>query len=151
MTSIIQPWAAKLGLRHQGVLVSAIRGCDNVQREDSSKHLVRMYRGVLLIPHVGDIKKAASFMTPFDAEQWEHTAATFLRSIDHYPNHWILHWMHACEVVGYKHPDTDVGHAFGSLMYVKIARKFHLGIETEKDLDIRLGADEETFRKNQES
>ncbi len=33
-TSIVQPWAAKLGLRHQGVLVSAVRGCDSISRED---------------------------------------------------------------------------------------------------------------------
>jgi hypothetical protein len=148
MKSIIQDWAAELGLRHQGVLVSAIRGCDSAEREDHSKYLVRVYRGVLLNPHCKDIKKAASFMIPFDDENWDHAMADFLRSIDHYPNHWLLHFMHACEVVGYKHPDPTIAHAFRSL-YLKLVRKFHLHHETEPELDARLNADEDSFKRAQ--
>lgn len=147
--SIMQPWTAKLGLRHQGVLVSAIRGCDSVEREDASKHLVRMYRGILLRAHCGDIKKAATFMVPFDQEIWDHTSADFLRSIDHYPNHWLLHWMHACEIVGYKHDMEDIRQSFNH-MYIKLVRKFHLLPESEQLLDERLTADEKTFRNAQE-
>lgn len=150
--SIIHEWAANLGLRHQGVLVSAIRGCDSVEREDPSKYLVRMYRGILLRAHVGDIKKAASFMTPFDQEIWDHTTADFLRSIDHYPNHWLLHWMHACEIVGYKYQtfpqNTDIGDSFLAL-YLKLVRKFHLNPETEEEMDRRLNAAEADFKKAQ--
>lgn len=149
MKSIIQDWAANLGLRHQGVLVSAVRGCDSVQREDASKYLVRVFRGVLLNAHVGDVRKAASFMVPFDPYQWDHSVADFLRSIDHYPNHWLLHWMHACEVVGYKHPNEEIGEAFEDL-YRKLCKKFHLFPESVETLDERLGVDEETFRRNQE-
>jgi hypothetical protein len=148
MKSIIQDWAAELGLRHQGVLVSAIRGCDSAEREDHSKYLVRVFRGVLLNPHCKDIKKAASFMVPFDEEDWPHAMADFLRSIDHYPNHWLLHFMHACEIVGYKHPNLDVQQAFSTL-YVKLVHKFHLRIETEAELDVRLNADEDSFKKAQ--
>lgn len=146
--SIIQQWAAHLGLRHQGVLVSAIRGCDSVPREDPSKYLVRVFRGVLLRPHCKDLAKAASFMVPFDAMQWDHSEADFLRSIDHYPNHWLLHWIHACQVVGYKHPDYDIRLHFSDL-YQKVIRKFHLNPETEEQLDRRLNADEKTFAKEQ--
>jgi hypothetical protein len=146
--SIIQDWAACLGLRHQGVLVSAIRGCDSAEREDCSKILVRMYRGVLLVPHCKDITKAASFMIPFDYDVWLNAASDFLRSIDHYPNHWILHWIHACEIVGYKHPDEYVGGAFRE-MYYKLVKKFHMLSESEDMLDNRLNADEKTFAKGQ--
>lgn len=147
-TSIIQEWASDLGLRHQGVLVSAVRGCDSVLREDPSKYLVRVYRGVLLRAHCRDITKAASFMVPFDAMQWDHSAADFFRSIDHYPNHWLLHWMHACEIVGYKHRDPDISAAF-SEMYFKLVNKFHLHPETAYDLDNRLNKPEEEFKKDQ--
>lgn len=145
MNSIIQDWAAKLGLRHQGVLVSAIRGCDSAVREDHSKYLVRTYRGVLLKAHVGDINKAASFMVPFRAITWRVCADSFFSSIDHYPNHWILHWMHACEIVGYKHPDHEIRQEF-LFMYKRLVKKFHLNPETEADLDARLNADEDTFK-----
>lgn len=147
-TSIVQDWAAKLGLRHQGVLVSAIRGCDSSMREDHSKYLVRMYRGVLLRAHVGDVKKAASFMIPFDDDGWRNVSADFLRSIDHYPNHWILHFMHACEIVGYKHPETFIAQEFNTL-YRALVKKFHLLPESEIELDRRLNADEETFKSEQ--
>jgi len=148
MTSIIQPWAAELGLRHQGVLVSAIRGCDSIHREDPSKYLVRTYRGALLVPHCRDLKKAASFMIPFDNEGWFEAADDFYASIDHYPNHWILHWMHASEIVGCKHPDDIIRPAFAA-MYRRLVRKFHMHPETEEELDHRLNADEDTFSKRQ--
>jgi len=146
--SIIHNWAAKLGLRHQGVLVSAIRGCDSVEREDPSKWLVRCFRGVLLRAHCGDVKEAGSFMVPFDQEIWDHTVADFLRSIDHYPNHWLLHFMHACEIVGYKHPNVGISTAFLRL-YLRLVKKFHLVPESELQLDARLNADEKTFVKEQ--
>lgn len=147
--SIIQPWAAALGLRHQGVLVSAIRGCDSVNREDPSKYLVRAYRGTLLVPHCADIRKSASFMIPFDGDDWYEACEPFFSSIDHYPNHWLLHWLHACEIVGYKHPSLAVSEAY-IFLYHKAVRKFHMLPESEWHLDERLNADEDTFSKKQE-
>lgn len=152
--SIIQPWAADLGLRHQGVLVSAIRGCDSVNREDPSKYLVCVFRGVLLRPHCRDLAKSASFMVPFDAENWDHASADFYRSIDHYPNHWLLHWTHACQIVGYKYRNNlppasleiDTRDAFIQ-MYLRIVKKFHMEPETEVSLDARLNANEDDFKK----
>jgi hypothetical protein len=35
-TGILQEWVARLGLRHQGVLVTAIRGCATMPKEDAS-------------------------------------------------------------------------------------------------------------------
>lgn len=148
MGSIIQDWAARLGLRHQGVLVSAIRGCDSLPREDPSKYLVRVYRGVLLRAHCGDLKKAASFMLPFDPESWHDASDEFFESIDHYPNHWILHWMHACQIVGYQHPNDKIRFIFMQ-MYKRLVKKFHLNPESAEQLEERLNADESTFAKNQ--
>lgn len=148
MSSIIQPWAEELGLRHQGVLVSAIRGPDQEEREDTSKYLTRVYRGVVLRPHCGDIRKAASYMVPFDEENWEHATADFLRSFDHYPMHWLLHFMHACEIVGYYHPDTSVSLSFAEF-YGRLVHKFHLLPETKQQLDARLNKNEEDFKRDQ--
>jgi hypothetical protein len=147
-TSIVQGWAASLGLRHQGVLMSAIRGPDQEEREDVSKYLTRVYRGVVLRAHCGDIKKAATYMVAFDDEIWPHKAADFLRGFDHYPLHWLLHFMHACEIVGYKHPDHFVRDAFSDL-YVRLVRKFHLLPEPELELDLRLSANERDFAQAQ--
>lgn len=150
MKSIIQDWAASLGLRHQGVLVSAVRGCDSASREDASKWLVRVYRGCLLNAHCGDVKKAASFMIPFPenhSEFWDHVS-DFLKSIDHYPNHWILHFLHACEITGHYYPDEEIKQCWFSL-YTRLVSKFHLQPESLDELNARLGADEDSFRKYQ--
>ena len=64
--SVLQDWVQELGLRFQGVLVSAIRGCDTVQRHDSSKVLARVYRYEILNTHVGDPEKSKSFILKAD-------------------------------------------------------------------------------------
>ena len=49
MPSVLQPWVKTLGLRHQGVLMSCVRGCDNVPKEDATKLLARCLRAVLFV------------------------------------------------------------------------------------------------------
>ena len=48
--SVMRDWTTHLPLRHQGVLVTAIRGCDHASKEDSSKSLTRMIRRAILNP-----------------------------------------------------------------------------------------------------
>lgn len=33
---VLRPWVRKLGLRHQGVIITALRGCDIANKEDFS-------------------------------------------------------------------------------------------------------------------
>ncbi len=145
---IIHPWAMKLGLRHQGVLLSAIRGPDGLHKNDPIKILHRYYRGILLISHSGDPKKAASFMMAMDEDQFEHIMADVLRSIDHYNIHYLLHFAHACEIAGYKAGPENYGPLWLQF-YKRLVKKLHLNPETEQELDSRLDADEDTFRNLQ--
>ena len=46
--SILQPWVERIGLRHQGVIVSAMRGCDIAPRHDISKRIQRLLRGAIV-------------------------------------------------------------------------------------------------------
>lgn len=155
--SIIQDWAAELGLRHQGVLVSAIRGCDGMLREDSSKHLVRFYRACLLKSHCEHPRDASSYMIwPKDCQnlrQWDYEFKK--GGFDHYPMHWLTHFIFAAEIVGYHYPETcpldstvPVKHFWG-LFYKRMVRRLHLNPETKEELDARLGANEQTFAKIQ--
>ncbi len=89
-------------------------------------------------------------MIPYDGKMWDRLAEAFFASIDHYPNHWILHFAHACEIVGYKH-DTDYYRVAFNQVYFRITRKFHMHAETEQELDQRLNADERTFATSQDS
>lgn len=149
MNSIMQEWAANLGLRHQGVLVAAVRGCDGALREDTCKWISRFYRGCLLRAHCSDVRKASSFMIWCDSEKefWEH-ANEVLKSYDHYPNHFLMHLLHAVEITGYYHSNLEVRkwwHEF----YLRLVKKLHLYPESKEQLDARLGADEETFKRQQ--
>lgn len=141
MTSILKPWVTELGLRHQGALVSMIRGCDSIPKEDPAKALIRNLRAVLLEPHCGDPAKCASFIEVVPPSVLLGRMQTFLGSFDHYPVHFLLHLLQAVEIIGYKHRK---GHQWASF-YRTLCKKMHVNPETEEQLDHRLHADEKTF------
>lgn len=139
--TVLKQWVGDLGLRHQGVLVSAIRGCDNVPREDPSKDVVRAYRGVILHSFS---EEPSSFIEYPNTNDLIRRFNVMAESIDHYPLHFLLHLLYAVEIVGYKHPKQEV-RAVWFAFYASLCSKMHLGFETEAELDNRLLADEEIF------
>src|SRR5436309_2254960 len=59
---VMRIWTVGLPRRHQGVLVTAIRGCDGAPKEDSSKSLSRMIRRAILNPaDPRETRKAGGF------------------------------------------------------------------------------------------
>jgi hypothetical protein len=142
--SILQDWVMGLGLRHQGVLLTAVRGCDTAPKDDPSKLFVRCYRAVILNAHCGDPRKSRTFIEAVDPPELQERFKAFRKSVDHYPHHWVLHQTHAIEIVGYKHPNA-VTRALWFNFYRALVTALHLNTETEEQLDARLDADEETF------
>ena len=69
----------------------------------------------------------------------------YLRHVDELPHHFQLHLMHAAEILGYKHPDSDV-RGFWSAFYYAIVNDAHLRVETEEQMDKRLGDNEAAWR-----
>jgi hypothetical protein len=147
MTSIVKDWVAQLGLRHQGVIVSAVRGPDGILRDDPIKTLVRIYRGQTLNAFCGDVRDATSYMQPFDHQVFEEVAREVLRSIDHYNLHFFMHFTHAVEIMGYYAPTYRQNWEW---LYRSTCRKLHINPETREQLDARLGADEVTFGGQQQ-
>lgn len=148
MKSIVKPWAAKLGLRHQGVLMAAIRGCDSLTKENPWKELTRVYRGVVLEAHVGDPAKAVSFMKVLTVDEFEGLCNEAASDFDSLPIHYVLHFMHAAQVVGYHHPE-EIEALKWRTFYIHMCRKMHLNYETQEQLDARLNATESEFRRLQ--
>jgi hypothetical protein len=142
--SVLQEWVMRLGLRHQGTILTAIRGCDNAPKDDPSKRFVRCYREVVLIPHCGDPRKAATFIEKVSDEELIERFHEFRRSTDHYPHHYVMHLVHCIEIVGYKHPVEKVREVWLGF-YLALCRALHVNPETEEQLDARLNADEATF------
>jgi len=144
--NILKPWTEKLGLRHQGVLMAVIRGCDNAPKEDPAKALARCIRYVLLHSFSD---KPSSFIENVSDEELRRRMTDVLRSHDQYPVHYVMHLLHATEIIGYKHPDDCVADRW-RWFYSNLAKCFHLNPETEEQLDERLGACEDQFARNAE-
>lgn len=62
----------------------------------------------------------------------------YFDKMDSIPLHYYLHFMHASEIIGYKHP-VEFVRKFWNEFYIKCVHKMHLQIETEEMLDDRLG------------
>jgi len=145
LTSIVQEWAARLPLRHQGVLVSAVRGCDTALRHDDSKLLSRCLRAEFLVPAVDN---PGSYIEFVDEQTLLRRMNVFLNSWDHYPMHFVMHILHAAAVLGYHHPvHWDVWLRF----YRAGCKKLHLNPETKEQMDARLTAAEPDFQAAQDA
>jgi hypothetical protein len=144
MKSILQDWVMELGLRHQGVLLTVVRGCDTAPKDDPSKLFTRCIRAVILNAHCGDPAKARTFIEAVSPEIQSQRFHAFRKNLDHYPHHYVMHALHALEIIGYKHPDQRQREEF-KFFYLILCRGLHVNPETEDQLNERLNADEETF------
>ncbi len=75
--------------------------------------------------------------------------AQYMKSLDELPHHYQLHFMHAAEIIGYKHPSMEIRHWWGRA-YDSLANDMHLTPETEAQLDFRLADNEENWRAMEE-
>lgn len=149
MKSILQDWVQELGLRYQGVLISAVRGPDIGAKHDAIKRLVRGLRADVLNAHVGDPKKAKSFIEPIDDDDFVSITSRALLELDPLPMHYVMHLAHACEILGYLHPELEKNTLWLNA-YHRICKKLHLNPEHLYELNRRLDADEDTFFDLQE-
>ena len=133
---VVNDWLNVCSLKQQTVLLSALRGCDGKMKEDYSKPFTRKLRSVLL-RNAGGVQTKGKFMADFVGNE---ELSAFISNLDHYPMHWLLHFLHAIEIVGYKHPDKLI-RDFWYNLYYEIVNALHLSVESESALDVRL-ADE---------
>lgn len=153
MPSVLLPWVETLGLRHQGVLLSALRGCDIAPRHDPSKLIQRLLRGAVLTPHCGKYGNPKTYIRHEpNYDMWWEIVRPFLRSWDHYPNHYVVHFIHATEIVGYHGPHEHPVHGDRWMdFYLRAVHALHLNPETKEQLDSRLNAAEDDFLEAQEN
>lgn len=70
--------------------------------------------------------------------------SAYLRGLDEVPHHYQLHFMHAVEIVGFKHPDELI-RTWWHGVYLRLVRDMHLHPEREEELDRRLGDSREQW------
>ncbi len=148
---ILREWVEALPERMQGTLLTVIRGCDTVERNELSKRITRIIRGLLLYtrdPNPSSFIMFVDWRLPSAICQCIELVQDLTANHDHLPHHYLMHLVHACEIIGYKHPDPVVKPVFLNF-YAALCGKFHMNEESEEQLDRRLCADEETFKANQ--
>lgn len=147
MSSSLKKWVTEVPWMQQGVLVAGIRGCDGLPKEDVSKIIVRGYRALILKSAKGE----GSFLarTPSNTELIL-AMKQFCQDIDHYSLHFMLHVMHAAEIVGYKHPDRTPRIIWNEF-YLELCKTLHVFPESELTMDNRLKDDPEMVKKSEES
>jgi len=156
-TSVLQPWLLNLTMMQQSVLLTAIRGPDGVEKYHSVKYLLRWYRRCVLMSSLDRIVLA----TPFDRgggsftgpsyedpgphdwrDRMDEIVGEYLKSLDALPHHFQAHFMHATEILGYKHPNEPI-RSWWHNTYLRLVHDLHLWPESETQLDARLGDDRE--------
>lgn len=139
---VLRPWIRPLPLRFQGVLLTALRGCDTSPKEDNSKRLVAMVRRACLNPADYRESLAGGGFFGFNPAKLKESLREFLHSLDNYPLHYIMHLTHACEVIAYESPEYGGAMAaFFLEVYQSLVRKFHLNPESREAMRERLCED----------
>lgn len=137
--SVLQDWVMKLGLREQGTLMTAVRGCDLTPKlplDSQERTLTAFIR--------------YSIMNAFDYREIDSEAGCFMQTripedfrasnFGHYPLHYVMHLIHAMEIIGYRCPDGDRSRQ-AMHVYGKFVRSFHLFPESLSVMQERLSED----------
>ena len=142
-------------MMQQSVLLAAIRGPDGSPKYGGgAKMLLRWFRRCVLLSAMDGRaltdpieSNGGSFTGPSlgaddSLDSWEDRMQEhvndYLRNVDALPHHYQMHFMHAAEIVGFKHPDSRI-RFFWNRLYLRLVNDFHLHPETEAELDDRLG------------
>jgi hypothetical protein len=147
--SVIQNWLILLPMMQQTVLLSALRGPDGMAKVNIGKNICRHIRRVVLVDAsqvqvdrcgTSMVLKQTSFMGPEDDpgnEIFAYDVACFIRDWDCLPFHFVMHILHAVEIIGYHHPDEAERDKWG-MFYAEMCDALHLGAESVERLDFRL-------------
>ena len=167
-SSVLQDWVCDLTFMQQSVLIAAVRGPDGIRKDHPVKVLCRWFRRCFLISAFDKRTLldpyepgGGSFTGPcrVPADQTDHMTVwvvdiahaldIYLRCTDEIPHHFQLHFMHAAEILGYKHPERWI-REWWSFVYQRIVNDAHLHPETEAEMDKRLGDREVDWRAREE-
>jgi len=136
-TSIINNWISTLTYKQQAYLLMSLRNCDIVDYDDPSRILINELRKVIFktIIQVNDIDDLSKENEDRDFRKLIIKVSI---NMNKYPLNFYKSLILSSQIIGYKHPDFKTKKRWFDV-YVKLAQKINLHIESEDDLDIRLG------------
>lgn len=159
MPSVLQEWVEKLTMMQQSVLITAIRGPDGSPKYGPVKMLQRWFRRCVLKSAID----GKALINPYDSNGGSFTGPSidrevlsdsltswtwevpmnvlvgeYLKTLDALPHHFQLHFLHAAEIIGYKHEDERI-RVWWCGVYNRLVHDMHLHAENEAEMDQRLG------------
>lgn len=152
-TCVTQEWTHALPMMQQTVLLTAIRGPDGMPKYGAVKMLLRWYRRCVLLSAMdGKVlenpydNNGGSFTGPSlefrMVDNWEvgmnDIVDEYLRTLDALPHHFQMHFMHAAEILGYKHPDIRT-RLWWKDVYLRLTNDMHVRPEEFNEMNERLG------------
>jgi hypothetical protein len=168
---VMQSWTEDLPLMQQSVIIAAVRGPDGIRKDHVAKLLLRWLRRCFLISafdkialiHPGSpgggsftgpsLEPITALYDDSDTLIWhqemDKLLNRYLSTVDELPHHFQLHFMHAAEILGYKHPNQHI-REWWNRTYLRIVNDLHLLPEPLSCMDTRLGDREETWRAAEE-
>jgi hypothetical protein len=136
--SVVKEWISELPFTQQALLMLSLRGPDGVEKYSGAKFILYFIRDVILkaaYPYDGKFEKGG-FMRS-DYENFSTVADAFFDDLDAYPMHFLMHFIHAAEVIGYHHPDDKIrNHWFN--FYCFACECLHMKPENQYELNQRL-------------
>lgn len=144
--SVIQEWVTDtLNYQQQTVLLMALRGPDGFPKRHTCKKALYFLRACVCksAPHGRNMRadeSLSAFMdySPKDnARDWGCIVEDFEACIDELPLHYFTHFMHAAQIMAYKHPDALVKSRW-MYLYLACGKYLHMPVESVEALDKRL-------------
>jgi len=141
MTSVLRDWVMELPLREQGALLTAIRGCDLTPKEplDSiEREMVAFIRYLVMNP--ADPREVGIEPGTFMVSARRQDRSFKLSRIGHYPHHFVLHLVHAIQIIAVRHPDPKVQSEMRAVYNLAVF-DMHFNVETDEQMIRRLSED----------
>lgn len=157
--SVLQEWVERLTFMQQSVLIAAVRGPDGIRKDHAVKVLCRWLRRSFLIcafdrrAHSNPYEPCGGSFTgkcmTKEINSIDDALDMYMRSVDELPHHFQLHFMHAAEILGYKHPESEIKEWWNNT-YLRLVNDAHLYPESEEQMDKRLSDNEQAWREREE-
>lgn len=160
-TPVMQDWLLALPLQMQSVALLACRFADGARKDHPFKPLQQCYRAHVLNaarfgrPLIKDgryekcegelIREGDSFMQLPYGDSYRAffvwNIRTIENNVDDLPHHYLMHFAHGAEILGYYHPDVSESwgvRQFWNYVYYEICKCQHMHPETKEELENRL-------------
>jgi len=125
---VLQEWMAELPWKQQSVILSSLRGPDNV-RPGSVKVVNRWLRGIT--------QNNADSSTDYMKDLPHPSIEDLLSDLEYCTLHYYCHLMHAIEIIGYNCPEKKTAE-IARKYYFAMTDDLHLNPETKEQLNLRL-------------